>query len=394
MIDSKDGASLIIAGKATEVITMTPLKLLHTADIHLGMTFKNRDYPEDVRRLLVEARFESLEKLVALAEENKCRLIIVAGDLFHRVSVPAAQVGRAVNILKRFSGVTALLPGNHDYYEPSGPLWSKLKELASEELVLLTEQKPYDLSDYGLDVVLCPAPCDGKHSTENRLGWLSGLTERPAGKWQIGIAHGTVKGVSPDFNDQYYPMEEAELASLGLDHWCLGHTHVPYPAVSETGKQPFIFSGVPEPDGFDCRHGGSAWLTEFEQGGNTFSRQLSTGQFRFAELEKTVGDSADLKALTKEIARKGEKTLVKLKLTGTLPEADYNGRGQTLNSLEEKVLYLETDESELTLEINASVIDSKYPQGSFPHRLLKRLSAMGEPDAVQAAYRLVEEVKK
>jgi len=373
---------------------MMSLKLLHTADIHLGMTFKNRDYPEDVRRLLVEARFESLEKLVTLAEENKCRLIIVAGDLFHRVSVPAAQVNRAVNIIKRFSGVTALLPGNHDYYESSGPLWSKLKELASEELVLLTGQKPYDLSDYGLDVVLYPAPCDGKHSAENRLGWMSDLTEQPAGKWKVGVAHGTVKGISPDFNDQYFPMDEAELVALGLDHWCLGHTHVPYPSINETGKQAFIFSGTPEPDGFDCRHGGSAWLTEFDESGNTLSRQLSTGQFRFVDLEITVGDGADLRAIAKKLATEGGKTLVKLKLIGTLPEADYNGRGQALKLLEEKVLYLEPDESELALEINASVIDGKYPQGSFPHRLLKRLSEAGEPDAVQTAYRLVEEVKK
>jgi hypothetical protein len=266
--------------------------------------------------------------------------------------------------------------------------------LASEELVLLTEQKPYDLSDYGLDVVLFPAPCDGKHSAENRLGWLSDLAERLAGKWLVGVAHGTVKGVSPDFNDQYFPMDEAELASLSLDHWCLGHTHVPYPSLSETGKEPFIFSGTPEPDGFDCRHGGSAWLTEFDENGSIFSRLLSTGQFRFVDLEKKVCDSFDIKALQKDFEADSEKTLVKLKLTGTLTEADYNGRGQILKLLEEKVLYLECDESELTLQINASVIDDKYPQNSFPHRLLKRLSAMDEPDAAQMAYRLVEEVKK
>ena len=59
------------------------LKIFHTADLHLGMTFGNRNYPEEVRRQLVEARYQTLERLVELANEAQCRLFLVAGDLFH-----------------------------------------------------------------------------------------------------------------------------------------------------------------------------------------------------------------------------------------------------------------------------------------------------------------------
>lgn len=371
------------------------LKLLHTADLHIGQTFSNRDYPDEVRLQLVEGRFECLERMVALAEEEQCRLMIVAGDLFHRVIVSTAQVSRAVNILKRFSGVVALLPGNHDYYEAHGQLWPLLKELASDDFVLLTEERPYSLLDHGIEAVLYPALCDSKHSAENRLGWISALSDRPPAKWHIGVAHGTVRGISPDFNDQYFPMEESELAACALDHWCMGHTHVPYPDLKETGSRPFIYCGTPEPDGFDCRHSGSAWVTELDDEGGQHSRTLNTGQFRFVELEKQVQNSADLESLCHEF--KGEeklKTLVKLKLSGTLSEADYIERISFLNRIRDTLLYLERDDSELTMEMNLAVINSKYPEGSFPQLLLTRLTETENREALQMAYRMIEEVKK
>lgn len=376
------------------VARIVPLKLLHTADLHLGMTFKTRSYTEELRRQLIEARFESLEKLVSLAEEEQCQLLILAGDLFHRVNIAAADISRAVSILKRFSGITALLPGNHDYYEPHSPLWGSLKELASEDIILLTEQRPYPLDEHGIEAALYPAPCDGKHSAENRLAWIGRLENRPKATWHIGVAHGTVRGISPDFNDQYFPMEEAGLTACRLDHWCLGHTHVPYPNLKETGSHPFIFSGTPEPDGFDCQHPGSAWLTELKEDGSSYSRLLETGRFCFVELERTVTGRDELLALPAEFEAEGARTLVKLKLRGMLPEADYAERKAILRQIEEKVLYLETDDSELVMEIDAAVIDDKYPEGSFPHRLLGRLNEKADPEAVQLAYRLIEEVKQ
>ncbi len=43
------------------------LKVLHTANLLLGKTFNNRNYPAEVRQQLVESRFKDLVKLVSLA---------------------------------------------------------------------------------------------------------------------------------------------------------------------------------------------------------------------------------------------------------------------------------------------------------------------------------------
>ena len=371
-----------------------PLKLLHTADLHLGMTFQNRQYPDQVRQQLVEARFESLEKLVKLAGEESCALIVIAGDLFHRINIAADQVSRTLDILKKFPGIIAILPGNHDYYEPHNQLWKALKELAFEELYLLTDHRPYNLADAGLDLILYPAPCDSKHSAENRLGWIRELPEKQPARWHIGVAHGTIQGISPDFNDQYYPMDERELSASGLDHWCLGHTHVPYPNQSETTAQPFIYSGTPEPDGFDCRHPGSAWITELDEEGHIHSRLIETGQFRFSEVHREISSGSDLLQLRDQLAASSPKSLVKLKLSGVMPEADYQERSALLKEIRDKLLYLEVDDTGLSIELSPEIINRKYPEGSFPHQLLSKLATEDDPDALQLAYRLIEEVKQ
>jgi DNA repair exonuclease SbcCD nuclease subunit len=371
-----------------------PLKLLHTADLHIGMTFGNRGYPEEVRRQLVEARFEALARLVERANEARCRLFIVAGDLFHRTNIAAEAVARVVKILSRFQGCTAVLPGNHDYYEPYGALWKEFREGAFDGLVLLAEARPHPLYDHGLEAVLYPAPCDRKHSPQNRLGWIGSLRERPGGRWHIGVAHGAVQGVSPDFAEQYFPMAPAELAGLKLHHWCLGHTHARYPDRAEADRQPFFYSGTPEPDGFDCRHGGQAWIAELDDAGNGACRAVETGRFRFREVERQVRDAGDLAELQKELAAGGMNALVKLKLSGTLPEADYRARGAWFEALREALLYLERDDSELAVELTPAVIAARYPEGSFPYRLLARLAERGDREALQLAYRLIGEVKR
>ena len=371
-----------------------PLKLLHTADLHLGMAFNHRGYSEAVRQQLIEARYETLDRLVEMANSEQCTLLVIAGDLFHRPNIAATSITRTMGILRRFSGCVALLPGNHDFYEPEGPLWRTLRDEAFDGLILLSETRPYQLHDYGIDAALYPAPCDRKHSSSNRIDWISALSRRSETRHHIGIAHGSLQGISPDFADQYFPMTTAELTAVKLSHWCLGHTHVRYPDLPELGRQPFLISGTPEPDGFDCRHGGYAWLTTLEDNGDSHSRSLDTGQLRFRELQRQVNSTADLNALEQELVTGGEKTLVKLKLSGTLPEADYRTRANRIAALNEQLLYLECDDSDLSIEITPELIAKRYPDGSFPHRLLSRLAEQGGPEALQLAYRLVDEVKR
>ncbi|MCR3923238.1 MAG: DNA repair exonuclease [Firmicutes bacterium] len=368
------------------------LKVLHTGDLHLGMLHKTRNYPEELRQQLMDARIAVLAKMVETANSEGCQLIVIAGDLFHSHNVRKETVLQAVRALEVFEGAcVAVLPGNHDYYNEMATLWKTFRENASEQIVVLSEQRPYPLCEYGLDAVLYPAPCDRKHSTENRLAWLTQLEEKPAGQWQLGVAHGTIRGISPDLDGLYFPMERDELAETGLQHWFLGHTHVRYPDLDMVENSGFAYCGTPEADGFDCSHQGYAWLTTLD-GERVVNRSLQTGRFRFAEHTLEIRDLATVEKQLEEIA--AETLLVKLQVSGRLPQEQYQQRDASLRQWAEQVAYLEYDDSLLTMEVSSASIAAEFPQGSFPYLFLTSLAEDGDHDALQLAYELVKKVKK
>jgi DNA repair exonuclease SbcCD nuclease subunit len=382
------------------------LKIFLTADVHLGMKFAQ--YPE-AQKELSEVRFDTLHGLVDRANGEGCNLFLVAGDLFDRVSVPKETILRAAAILGEFQGeLTAVLPGNHDFCAPgSDRLWAEFGSRSGDRTLVLTEKRPYPLDHYNLDAALYPAPCEGKHSERNAVGWVR---ESPEGAFRVGVAHGSLMGVSPDFDQRYYPMTREELESAGLDVWLLGHTHVRYPFNPDSTDRIF-YPGTPEPDGFDCEHGGSAWIItlkgESSAGGPApraarlraalNAKPVSTGRYRFLRRSVEIEGASDLDSLGRAFSS-GEhaKTLLKLSLRGRIPR-EY---GRSVASLEEEIaravffLHRPVDVSELREEITSEDIAREFTEHSFPHRLLTALSAAGDHEALQIAYEKIRESRR
>ena len=71
-----------------------PLKIFHTADLHIGMRFNN--YPANIRDCLIEARFKVLDKMVQMANDQQCNLFVIAGDLFNNISIPKRDIDRVI----------------------------------------------------------------------------------------------------------------------------------------------------------------------------------------------------------------------------------------------------------------------------------------------------------
>ena len=368
------------------------LRILATADLHLGMRFAR--YPE-LHTRLTEARFTALERLVTRANAEGCGLLIVAGDLFEKPSLPQCEIQRAADALKSFEGeAAAVLPGNHDYYTgEAGSLWKSFQERAGGRVLLLTKPQVYDLNDSGLDVRLYPGPCTDMHSRGHALGWLAavGRGQASAGGLHIGVAHGAIEGVSPDMQGDYYRMRRAELESFGLDFWIVGHTHRPQ---LDADTHLFI-PGTPEPDGFDCPHEGSALLLEVEAG-RIRARRLDTGTFRFRretlELTEEELEAAFARFRSPEYAN----TLLRLTLRGLLSAEGLAAASEEKRRLEQAVARLETDEMELAERITPERVEAEFARGSFSWLLLHRLLETGdsEAEALQQAYSLIREVRR
>tara|TARA_R100001143_G_scaffold63512_2_gene71150 strand:- start:3613 stop:4713 length:1101 start_codon:yes stop_codon:yes gene_type:complete len=365
------------------------MKIFHIADLHLGLRFQN--HPE-AQETLVQARYESLEKLVGMANEKDADILAIAGDLFDKTSMKVSEIQRAVQAINRFEGnVVLVLPGNHDYITADSPLWDRFKKDAGESVLVLGEKVPVDLSEYDLSAIVYPAPCHAKHSSENAIGWVKD-EEKGSEKIHIGIAHGSIEGVSPDFDQRYYPMTVRELQDSGVDIWLMGHTHITWP--EKPGKKDMVFNpGTPEPDGFDCRHEGHAFLHIIDQKKSIQTEILSTGSYRFLRVEHTLNHQSDIEKLLKEFQKEEyKKSVVKLSVAGRLDPDLYDQWLEQRHQIRDSVLELKLDDTNLRRKVTEEQIRKEFTEGSFPEQLLSSIPEEKE-DELQMAYELIREVK-
>jgi len=356
-----------------------------------------RGYAPEVQQNLIQARFETLGSMVEMANKQGCDLFVIAGDLFNNPTLPQKDILLTAELLRSFEGkLVVVLPGNHDYIQKGeDDLWTRFHQNMSEHTLLLEEPEPYDLRKYYLDMILYAAPCAAKHSSANAIGWIRKCPKDPEVKFHVGVAHGSLEGLSPDFNKEYYPMTEQELRTTGLDLWLMGHTHIRFPKEQIGTGARIFFPSTPEPDGFDCGHPGHAWLIEVGNDKSVKYEALQTGKYRFDTVEKQLAGGADVQKLKDQFERfQKERHLAKLKIKGRVPGEIYDQRSELLRDLEKCVLHLEVDLSELYREITAEDIDREFTEGSFPHRFLMTLAKdQDNPLSLQIAYDFIREGK-
>lgn len=366
-----------------------PLAVLAVSDLHLGMKFAGLP---DVQVELSEARFACLERIVTLANERRADLLLVAGDLFHQVSVAKRDVLRAAQLLRGFEGrLAAVLPGNHDHLSPGqDPLWPAFRDAGGDRVLVLDEARPYPLAHYDLDACLYPGPCRLTHSAENAIGWVKIAGRTPHTRHHVGVAHGSLAGVSPDFDGSYYPMREDELLAAGLDLWVVGHTHLRHPERPGRASRVFI-PGTPEPDGYDCAHAGTAWLLALDDG-TVAAEPVETGAHRF--VHETL-DAPTLENLAALAARHGgpgaAREVLKVRLSGRISREERAVLPETERTIRARVLHLDWDDAGVLERIDRAAIDAAYPAGSFPHRLLSSL--LDDPEALEIAHQALEEAR-
>lgn len=391
------------------------VKLFHTADLHIGMKFNS--YPETVKTALQQARIQVLEKMVQEANQIQADLFVVAGDLFHSISgIDRKTMTRTIEALEGFQGEgVILLPGNHDYDNELVDLWKPLAQRGQSKIHFVSKEQPYlidGVNSQGSEfkVSIYPAPCHSKHAEQNNLEWIrewirtEGLDPE---RIHIGVAHGSIAGLSPDMDRNYYPMALPELYEIPMNVWLLGHTHITYPiaAVDQMIQDQRIFNpGTPEPDGMDCKHRGVAWILEIgdhqvstalASPGNRLIRATSrqVGIYQFLDQEFRIKNRDDLDAMQAVLLSSDpERTIARIRLSGRVEEETYRYRQEVYRKLESQLCNLMVQDEGLGIRITPEKIRREFSEGSFPQRFLETLA--GDEEALQLAYELVSEVRK
>lgn len=372
------------------------LKIFMTGDNHIGLKYSNHEKAE----ILAEARISALNGMIRAANDENCSLFVITGDLFENTyGIPEKTVKRVMDALSGFNGTVAVLPGNHDFYDKDSKLWRYINGIAAvkDNILILNEYRPYPLHFEGGDAVLYPALCTSLHSApgNNNLGWIKELQFENDKTYRIGIAHGAVEGETIDSEGQYFLMRRAELESLPMTVWLIGHTHVPFPADLKTdsytaGK---IFNaGAHVQTDVSCNTEGCCFIIQISDDGSVSAKKFKSGNLRFVRrnVKLTAGNARS--GLAVALADLDDACVVDLIIGGAVGEEEYENRHEIIESCLSRFIEGTYDDGALTEIISGDLIDKEFPETSFSAEFLKAL--LDEPKEAQLVYDMLKVLKE
>ena len=372
------------------------IRIVHTADNHVDLKYSK--YRDAARQRLRQERFDSLSRVVDVANQRDAHVIVIAGDLFDQQdlnSVGINKVTEVVSILAGFRGdCVIVLPGNHDFCAGSdSELWRRMKRESEghDNIVILDSPEPYECTINNQNVQFFPCPCPSKTSEQNVIGWVRGAEKKPSAV-RIGIAHGNVEGLGLDTNDRYFNMTETELATSGVHTWLLGHIHTPCPNVdSGSGHRNFFMAGSTTPESVRRNSEGSVWIIDVDTNGvDTFER-VRTGKVSFKRITRNFNATdqrAAIEALRNEInGLDAVNCVVDLQLEGELGDDE-------LGELKRLIQETESNETgfiqafvtnDVKKRLSEQQIADEFPSETRASELLTHLLQSPNPEDAAAA---------
>ncbi len=307
------------------------LRLLHTADVHLGA--RHADLGE-VAATQRERQFAAFRVAVALAIGEHVDVVLIAGDLFDSNTQPKRSVERVAAELKRLADAsirTVIIPGTHDCYDRSSiyrsyDLGAMAGSGPDDDMVTVLTPDRSSVHLPACDVVVHGTVFATKRAPHSPLRDLRVAQPDPTATWHVGMVHGSL--AIPDKTDRDdVVITKEEIAATGLDYLALGHWHS-----SQRGKAGgtvYAYSGAPEPVAVNQDGAGNVLLVTIEdQSGkrvvNIEDRRV--GLTRFERLDLDAASIASQPDLVSTITPKADPDLVlEVRLTGVLPdELDIN----------------------------------------------------------------------
>ena len=372
------------------------LRIFVTGDNHIGLKYASHEQAA----ILASSRIAAFEGMVKTANQENCALFAITGDLFENTySVSKRDIKTLLDALSCFNGTVVVLPGNHDYYDKDVKVWQYFKDVMAsyDNIMLLTDYRPYEIDVNGEDVILYPALCTSLHSApgQNNLGWIKEMTIDNDSAYHIGIAHGAVEGETIDNEGQYFLMKRSELESIPVDAWLIGHTHVPFPRnLTETysATERIFNAGTHVQTDVSCNTEGLCFVVEISDSKSVRAKKVSSGNLRFyrKHISVTAGEMENI--INRELADIEDNSVVDVILTGAVTIEEYEQRHKVIEGALARFIEGTYNDYSLNKLISKALIESEFPETSFSAGLLNSL--LEEPKEAQLTYELLKSLKE
>jgi len=350
------------------------LKILHTADIHLGAKFSGLGNKGASQREQLRTTFKSV---ITTAIDERVNIVLIAGDLFDANQQSPRNIDLVIeqfNLLGSNNIPVCLIPGTHDSFDSSS-IYRKVDfegrcsnlKIFTDENISCKEYPNLDLTVYG------------KPNLSNRsyISPLKGLKRSTSSRFHIAMAHGSFyipEKIAED--DHVFRLEEVKAS--GMDYLALGHWHRVY---SCSGKPPAWYCGPPEwiPD---QRESGAVLLVSLSGSGEVNVEPKKLGLREYDEVEIDMREMQDLVKIKARISEGANQNLVRKATLKGLRDAELVINPEELETdLCEKFFHLKvSDESHVKVkEISESTYEGQLIKAKFIKLMNEKIaSSQGE----------------
>lgn len=329
--------------------------MLHTADWQIGKGYGQ--FEPDEGALLAAARFQAVERLAALAREERVDLVLVAGDVFDAQGVADKTIHRLFHALRDYPGPWVLIPGNHDA-ALSESVWTRAARLDAIPAHVHVCLRPEPLLLEPPGVALLPAPLTQRHTYNDLTEWFAAAAT-PPGMVRIGLAHGSVQGILAEDIDSANPIAADRARQAGLDYLALGDWH----GLKQVDERTW-YSGTPEPDRFKDNGAGQALLVELDApAALPRVRPLATGQYRWRTREIPLRLPSDLEMALEQLQGLDARDVAQWRFTGGADLAGHRRLQAAIEQARGRARCLQADLSALRLDPTPEDLEALRAQG-------------------------------
>lgn len=213
-----------------------PLRVLHTADVHLGSDAYGTAEEQAVHAVRERRMFE---RIVDLARADDVDLFLIAGDLFDHNRVADETIAFVREMLDRLHQPVVILPGNHDCLYANG-IYDRHDFKGSARHVHVIRAIDGETVEFPeLDAIVWGRGMEEHERTFQPLAHIPGRDGR---RWHLAMAHGFFyeERQAPDRSS---PIFADEVRDTGWDYIALGHHHVQ--ADVSQGRVAAWYAGAP-----------------------------------------------------------------------------------------------------------------------------------------------------
>ncbi len=303
------------------------LKLLHTADWHLGRSFPAFDEPDRLK--LMRARLDAVRRLLDLAEQYAVDAVLCAGDIFDDPQPDAIWWQGLCEALSERDWTDRplfLLPGNHDPLMPKS-IWSTDAPLrgALPDWVHIVDREHYTY-ELGDSAVIHGSPCTSQAGSADLA---MGLPAREVGdeRIRIGLVHG--RTFQAEGYQTNFPVDPEAAKARGFDYLAIGDLHA-YEIVPPHEHPPTVYPSSPEPTTFGEPDSGYCAVVFIKRRSRrALVRRETVGRWTWRQ--ETVEDLAALRTLrdTKDLRQ----TVLRLTVDFEVPLPEYEEVRRILTEL-------------------------------------------------------------